>query len=205
MPVPAPSDPTSAAHKWRRFGLLALTGIFGLSVASLATETLGLFMQPRSDEFGRNRPEASIGLTILALVNRPLTPLAGMLADRRGLRRIAALGLLISGSCFAAFSLMNGSCLQWLLLCMLCTLASLMNTLGAILGELSCLMAGIAGIGPALSGQISGLPDHGIPLLTPGVQVSLVAGLCVSRLGPFRKFAPVVQQAPLARKPAAAH
>jgi MFS family permease len=127
MPVQAPSAPTSAAQEWRRHGLLVIAGMAGLSVATLPTATLGLFMQPLSDQFGWSRTEVSIGLTIFALVSLPLTPFAGMLVDRFGARRIAVPGLAISGTCFAAFSLMSGAFLQWVLLWVLYTLASLMT------------------------------------------------------------------------------
>jgi MFS family permease len=119
--------PTSAAQEWRRYWQLVLAGLAGLSLGTLPTATLGLFMQPLSDEFGWSRTEVSIGLTIFALVSLPLTPFAGMLVDRFGARRIAVPGVLLSGTCFAAFSLMDGDFVQWVLLWIAYTLASLMT------------------------------------------------------------------------------
>lgn len=119
--------PTSAAQEWRRYWQLVLAGLAGLSLGTLPTATLGLFMQPLSDEFGWSRTEVSIGLTIFALVSLPLTPFAGMLVDRFGPRRIAVPGVLLSGTCFAAFSVMDGDFIQWVLLWVAYTLASLMT------------------------------------------------------------------------------
>jgi MFS family permease len=127
MPTQAPVGTTTAAQEWRRYWTVVLAGMIGLTVGTLPTATLGLFMQPLSDEFGWSRTEVSIGLSIFALVSLPLTPFAGMLVDRFGPRRVAVPGVLISGTCFAAFSLMSGSFIQWVLIWIAYTLAALMT------------------------------------------------------------------------------
>lgn len=116
-----------ASQEWRRYWLLVFAGMVGMSVGTLPTATLGLFMQPLNDEFGWSRTEISIGLSIFALVSMPLAPFAGILVDRFGARRIALPGLLLSGTCFAAFGLMSGPYYQWVLIWVAYTLASLMT------------------------------------------------------------------------------
>jgi MFS family permease len=115
----------SASQEWRQNWLLVAAAMAGLTVGALPTATLGLFMQPLSDEFGWSRTQVSMGLTIFALVSLPLTPFAGMLVDRFGPRRVAVPGLVVSGACFAAFSLMSGAYYQWIGLWIAYTLASL--------------------------------------------------------------------------------
>ena len=127
MPANANPGPVPASQEWRRYWLLVVAGMFGLSVGTLPTATLGLFMQPLSDEFGWSRTQISVGLTIFALVSMPLTPFAGILVDRFGARRVALPGLLLSGACFAAFGLMSGAYYQWVLIWIAYTLASLMT------------------------------------------------------------------------------
>lgn len=116
-----------ASQEWGRHWPLVLTAMVGMTVGTLPTATLGLFMQPLNDEFGWSRTQVSIGLTIFALVSLPLAPFAGMLVDRFGPRRVALPGLALSGACFAAFALMSGPYYQWLALWVAYTLASLMT------------------------------------------------------------------------------
>ncbi|HEX8056509.1 MAG TPA: MFS transporter [Novosphingobium sp.] len=127
--MPSNANPGSlpASQEWRRYWLLVFAGMVGMSVGTLPTATLGLFMQPLGDEFGWSRTEISIGLSIFALVSMPLAPFAGILVDRFGARRVALPGLLLSGTCFAAFGLMSGPYYQWVLIWVAYTLASLMT------------------------------------------------------------------------------
>ncbi|MBV1686814.1 MFS transporter [Novosphingobium sp. G106] len=127
MPTNANPGSVPASQEWRRYWLLVIAGMFGMSVGTLPTATLGLFMQPLGDEFGWSRTEISIGLTIFALVSMPLAPFAGILVDRFGARRVALPGLLLSGTCFAAFGLMSGPYYQWVLIWVAYTLASLLT------------------------------------------------------------------------------
>lgn len=119
------TDALSASQEWRRHWPLVFSAMACLTVGALPTATLGLFMQPLSDEFGWSRTQVSIGLSIFALVSLPLTPFAGMLVDRFGARRVAVPGLLLSGACFAAFGLMSGGYWQWVGIWIAYTLASL--------------------------------------------------------------------------------
>lgn len=127
MPANAEPGPAPASQEWRRYWPMVLASMFGLSVGTLPTATLGLFMQPLGDEFGWSRTQVSLGLTIFALVGLPLAPLVGMLVDRFGARRIAIPGLLLTGACFASFGLISGAYHQWVLLWIVYTLASLMT------------------------------------------------------------------------------
>jgi len=71
--------------------------MIGYSMIALPALTLGLFMQPLEHEFGWSRSVVSLGLTVVALVTTPLTPIAGALADRYGARWVAVPGLALNG------------------------------------------------------------------------------------------------------------
>jgi len=86
----------------------------GLSFSSLAPTSLGLFMEPLSEEFGWKRAQISLGLTLYALFAVPFSPLIGALIDRRGSRAIGIAGIILASCAFAAFSLANGSIAQWI-------------------------------------------------------------------------------------------
>jgi MFS family permease len=127
MPVPAPSVPISAAQEWRRYRLLVLASVAGLTVGSLPSATLGLFMEPLSRAFGWSRMQISLGLLIFAFVSLPVTPFAGALVDKFGPRRVAIPGVALSMACFASFSLMTGAFFQWTLLWVVYALFSVMT------------------------------------------------------------------------------
>jgi predicted MFS family arabinose efflux permease len=86
----------------------------GMSFSSLAPASLGLFIEPLSEEFGWKRAQISLGLTIYALFAVPFSPLAGALIDRRGSRGIAIPGLLLTACAFASFSFANESMTRWI-------------------------------------------------------------------------------------------
>ena len=106
----------SAAAEWRAHWLLALAGFIGFSFHSLTTYSTGLFMQPLTAEFGWSRSQVTAGLSIAALASVPLGPVVGAMIDRWGVRILAIIGLLLTGTAVSMFSLANGSMTQWLAL-----------------------------------------------------------------------------------------
>ena len=121
------TERATAAQEWRTNWLLVLSGMIGISIGTIPTATLGLFMDPLSQEFGWSRTQISAGLSVFAIVSLPFTPFAGVLVDKFGARRVAVPGVAISAAAFAAFSLLSGSFYQWLGVWLLYTLASLMT------------------------------------------------------------------------------
>lgn len=105
---------TSSAAEWRAHYPVVLAAMVGMSFSSLAPASLGLFIEPLSEEFGWTRAQISLGLTIYALFAVPFSPLAGALIDRRGSRGIAIPGLMLASCAFASFSFANQSIALWL-------------------------------------------------------------------------------------------
>ena len=162
-----PGEMTSA-QEWRGNWPMVVAAMTGISVAALPTVTLGLFMQPLSDEFGWSRTQISLGLSIFALVAVPLTPFAGLLVDRFGARRVAVPGVMLSGACFAAFGLMSGSYYQWIALWVAYTLASLL---------IKALVWGTA-----ISTAFTKSRGLALALLLSGTALATAAGPTVARL-----------------------
>jgi MFS family permease len=117
----------SAAQEWRNFWPLVMAGMAGLTLGTIPSATLGVFMDPLGNEFGWSRTEISLGLTIFAIISLPLTPFAGVLVDRFGPRRVAIPGVALSAAAFASFGLLSGSLVQWLAIWVAYTLASLLT------------------------------------------------------------------------------
>ena len=90
---------SSALKEWRTHWQVVLAAMMGLSFSSLAPASLGLFIEPLSDEFGWTRAQISLGMTIYALFAVPFSPLAGALIDSRGSRAIGIGGLILTLLC----------------------------------------------------------------------------------------------------------
>src|SRR5262245_14934745 len=103
------STAKTAGQEWRAYGLIVLSAMIGVSMGTVPTSTLGMFMEPLQREFGWSRTEISYGLSVFAIVGLPLAPMGGLLVDKFGARRIAIPGLVFSGAIFACFSLMTGA------------------------------------------------------------------------------------------------
>jgi MFS family permease len=104
----------TGGQEWRAYWTLVLSAMIGVSLGTVLSTSLGLFMQPLSDEFGWSRSEISSGMLVFALITTPLTPFAGALVDRFGPRRIAVPGVALTALALAAFSLVGGAIVVWL-------------------------------------------------------------------------------------------
>ena len=88
----------------------ALLGCFiGMSVATPAIllQPMGLFLKPVTAEFGWSRTQFSVILSVAALFNALIMPVAGYLVDRFGARRIAAVGTTLGCGIYAMLSIAN--------------------------------------------------------------------------------------------------
>ncbi|MFC4314537.1 MFS transporter [Steroidobacter flavus] len=115
-PPSAAAADSSALSEWREHWPMVIAAMAGLSFATVAVYSMGLFMEPLSHEFGWTRAQMSLGLSIVALFAVPLSPFAGALIDRWGSRRLGIPGIILSAIAFAGFSLATGSLTQWYVL-----------------------------------------------------------------------------------------
>jgi MFS family permease len=118
-------DNKSRASEWRSHWRMVVVAMMGVSLGTIPSATLGMFMDPLHEQFGWSRTQISAGLTVFALASLPLTPVAGVLVDRYGARRVVLPGLAVSGVVFASFGLLTGSIMHWFTVWLVYTLASL--------------------------------------------------------------------------------
>lgn len=182
--APATSPNPTAVQEWRRHWPLVLAAMAGLSFASIPATTLGLFMAPLEEAFGWSRTMVSSGMMVFASVGLFMGPFAGALLDKLGPRRCAIPGLILSGTAFAAFSLMTGMAWQWWTVWVLYAFASLLirsmvwnsavsNTFMASRGlAIALVLAGLAlpqVIGPPLANWLIGTWDWRAAYLALGL------------------------------------
>lgn len=105
-----------SAEEWKSGWTLVLAASLGFSFFSIMLAATGLFMEPLTREFGWSRTLLSSGPSIATATTAILSPFFGALIDRYGSRRIVLPGLVLTTLSIAAFSLANGSQLQWVLL-----------------------------------------------------------------------------------------
>lgn len=85
-----------------------LAGCFvGMAVATpaLLLQPMGLFVKPVTADFGWTRTQFSVVLSVAALCNALVLPLAGYLVDRFGAPLMIALGVALGSGSYAALSL----------------------------------------------------------------------------------------------------
>ena len=107
---------TPAAQEWSNYWPLVFAAAVGFSFHSVASNAMGLFIEPLSNEFGWSRAEITAGLSLTAFITVPLAPVLGAAIDRWGARRIALPGLVLTAISLASFGLATGSVTQWLAL-----------------------------------------------------------------------------------------
>lgn len=167
MTTAATAQPqTTAGQEWRAYWPLVLAALAGLSYGAIPSATLGLFMDPLQQQFGWSRTQISLGMTIFAVVSLPLTPVAGVLVDRLGARRVAIPGMLGTALLFAAFGLMTGPIYQWVVIWIVFTIfAALIRSMvwNAAISKTFTVSRGFA-MAVLLSGL--GLASAGAPILT---------------------------------------
>ena len=110
------TEPMSAREEWRSYWPTVLAAMIGMSFYTVITYSLGTFIGPLEQEFGWSRTALSSGLTIFAGISMLGGPFVGMALDRFGTRKLAIVGMVLSGAAFASFSLLNGSMAQWIAL-----------------------------------------------------------------------------------------
>lgn len=108
--------PDSVKQEWRAGWTLVLAASLGFSFFSVMLVSTGLFMEPLGEEFGWSRTLLSSGPSIATIVTAVLGPFLGMLVDRYGARRVALPGLVLTILSIVAFSTLDGSPSQWVVL-----------------------------------------------------------------------------------------
>jgi predicted MFS family arabinose efflux permease len=119
--IPAPGG---AAQEWRRSWTVVLAGALGFALASVTIYSLGPFIVPLEQEFGWSRAQIASGMTLYSILGIVLTPVAGILIDRLGARRVGLFGIITYGFTFCLLALATGSLMLWLALWFLLSFAS---------------------------------------------------------------------------------
>lgn len=111
----------------KRIVLASALGLaFGYS--SIGIISFGVFVMPLSEEFGWGRGDMSLALTLMSIAIVFLSPLAGALLDRYGVRRVLIPSIVLFGIAVGGLSLLTGSLLQYYLMYLLLALAGVCTT-----------------------------------------------------------------------------
>jgi len=106
----------TASQEWREGWTLVLSTFVGFSFLSIMTGSLPMFIEPLTAEFGWSRAFVSTGFTAASIITALISPFFGVAIDRWGSRRIALPGILATVLCICAFSTVNGSPTQWVMM-----------------------------------------------------------------------------------------
>lgn len=110
---------------------IVCAAMVGMSTApsQFAFGSLGLFILPLSGEFGWNRAEISLALTVFTVSLAVCLPLIGRLTDRIGPRRVVVPSIVVCGLALAALPLMRELWHLWLIFLVIGTLGAGANNL----------------------------------------------------------------------------
>jgi MFS family permease len=114
MSTEATSVAGATRHSYREFRygwgvvLAAALGI-GLGMSPLPFYTIGVFVGPLAAEFGWSVGQIMVGMPILTIGALVMAPLAGFIADRLGVRRVALASVVLFSLSMMMFSLGTGS------------------------------------------------------------------------------------------------
>lgn len=107
---------SKAAIEWRNFWFLPIAAALGYSIGVLHTYSLGPFMEPLQQEFGWNRGQISMGITIAGVGTALFGVPVGMLIDRLGPRIVGLIGAITMSAAVALLSTATGDKTNWVLL-----------------------------------------------------------------------------------------
>lgn len=110
---------------------IVAAAMVGLSTgpSQFAFASLGLFMAPLENEFGWNRAELSLALTMFTVSLAVCLPLAGRLVDRLGSRKVLLPSIVICGLCLAAIPAITSLWHLWLIFAVIGSLGAGANNL----------------------------------------------------------------------------
>lgn len=104
-----------AAREWLTGWRVVAAGIIGMMVVNLHSATLGVLMTPLNEAFGWSRAQVSASILIITILLLLLGPLAGILVDRYGPRRIASAGIALFSLGLAGVGLSGPEVWTWYL------------------------------------------------------------------------------------------
>ncbi len=96
-------------YGWRVLG--AATVGLALGYSNIGAASFGLFILPLSETFGWGRGDISVALLLMNATLVVAAPLAGVLIDRVGVRRVLIPSIVMFAFAFAALSLLQGNIL----------------------------------------------------------------------------------------------
>lgn len=103
----------TAREEWKQHWPVVLAGMAGTSLGAIPSYGLGLFIHPLEQEFGWTRAGITAALSIYAVVGVLGLPLAGMILDRFGSRRVGLVGVAFYCFVLGLLALITSSIWSW--------------------------------------------------------------------------------------------
>lgn len=99
--------------EWKAGSRVVAVSCIGMAVATIYIHSIGLFIGPLETEFGWSRSQITLGLMIVSVMSVVLAPLAGLLIDRIGPRRVALPGIAIYCGAIALLGTVGSDIRLW--------------------------------------------------------------------------------------------
>ena len=102
------SDDTKRSE-WREHRWLVVAAAMGVGLSAVPGYTIGVFVQPLSQEFRWPPGDVVLGISLMSLIVGIAAAVTGFAVDRWGTRRLALTGTLVICGCFVSFAFMRNS------------------------------------------------------------------------------------------------
>ena len=103
----------SAAAEWRQNWTVVLAACAGMALSTITTYATGVFVEPLEQEFGWSRVQIMSGHAFVSTTSVFAAPLAGMLVDRIGPRRIGIAAIIAMCLAVMLLGLSGSDIWQW--------------------------------------------------------------------------------------------
>lgn len=110
------TDSLSSTAEWKRGWTVVMAAAAGMSLAGIATSSIGVMIGPLEQDLGWSRTEITSGPAIISVIGMCLSTFIGLLIDRLGARRVGIAAALLLCGALAGMMLVTQNLLTWWLL-----------------------------------------------------------------------------------------
>jgi predicted MFS family arabinose efflux permease len=149
--------------EWAKGWRVILSAMLGIYLVNVQIYAIGAFMKPLHVEFGWDRGSISLGLTIMTFMSVVGSPIAGLMVDRVGARKVAIPGTVIYCCALALLSQAGPAIQTWWLFSFLLGVGYCMTTSGVWVTGVTLNFTQYRGMAIALSIMGAGIASMTVP------------------------------------------
>jgi MFS family permease len=161
-------------NEWKAGWTVVLAAFFGVSIAAMQTNAMGVLVKPLSEAYGWTRAQISLAPLFVSMGTLALSPVIGSVVDRMGARRVVLWGVPLYAVTLASIALAGGNLMAFYLF------YALLAIVGPVVGPMTWSL-GVASRFDAQRGLALGISMAGMAAL--GTVTPILTQLTLERIG----------------------